>query len=100
MTIRQTTARRRRRSGELRELGRVGRDRGSFRSDSTFYDKVSSWFIRAFDSELNAVFAAFMSIWGSLFYQIWKRNNSVLAFSWDCEDIQEVERESLSFPLP
>ncbi|VDL86524.1 unnamed protein product [Nippostrongylus brasiliensis] len=56
-----------------------------------FFTMVSSWFMKSFDNELNAFFAAFMSVWGTLFYQIWRRNNAVLAYEWDCEDVNVVE---------
>uniref|UniRef100_A0A158PAT1 Anoctamin n=1 Tax=Angiostrongylus cantonensis TaxID=6313 RepID=A0A158PAT1_ANGCA len=56
-----------------------------------FFTTVSSWFTNSFDNELNAFFAAFMSIWGTFFCQIWRRNNTVLAYEWDCEDFNEVE---------
>ncbi|KAK6741854.1 hypothetical protein RB195_009618 [Necator americanus] len=55
------------------------------------FTTVSSWFMKSFDNELNAFFAAFVSVWGTMFYQIWRRNNSVLAYEWDCEDFNEVE---------
>ncbi|KAK6055385.1 hypothetical protein COOONC_07110, partial [Cooperia oncophora] len=70
---------------------------------SQLFTTVSSWFMNSFDNELNAFFAAFMSIWGMLvwtylmlewgtmFYQIWRRNNTVLAYEWDCEDFNLVE---------
>ncbi|CAJ0597872.1 unnamed protein product [Cylicocyclus nassatus] len=58
---------------------------------SQFFTTLSSWFMKSFDNELNAFFAAFMSIWGTMFYQIWRRNNAVLAYEWDCEDFNEVE---------
>ncbi|VDL67946.1 unnamed protein product, partial [Nippostrongylus brasiliensis] len=56
-----------------------------------FFTMVSSWFMKSFDNELNAFFAAFMSVWGTLFYQLWRRNNAVLAYEWDCEDVNVVE---------
>ncbi|KAK5979463.1 Anoctamin [Trichostrongylus colubriformis] len=55
------------------------------------FTTVSSWFMKSFDNELNAFFAAFMSIWGTMFYQIWRRNNAVLAYEWDCENFSAVE---------
>ncbi|EYC12594.1 hypothetical protein Y032_0046g1314 [Ancylostoma ceylanicum] len=58
---------------------------------SQFFTTISSWFMKSFDNELNAFFAAFMSVWGTMFYQIWRRNNTVLAYEWDCEDFNEVE---------
>uniref|UniRef100_A0A1I7XR73 Anoctamin n=1 Tax=Heterorhabditis bacteriophora TaxID=37862 RepID=A0A1I7XR73_HETBA len=60
-------------------------------SGQNLFTLVGLWFMKSLDNELNAFFAAFMSIWGSLFYQIWRRNNSVLAYQWDCEDYNEVE---------
>ncbi|VDP18284.1 unnamed protein product [Heligmosomoides polygyrus] len=58
---------------------------------SQVFTTVSSWFMKSFDNELNAFFAAFMSIWGTMFYQIWRRNSTVLAYEWDCEDFSVVE---------
>uniref|UniRef100_A0A7I4YAB4 Anoctamin n=1 Tax=Haemonchus contortus TaxID=6289 RepID=A0A7I4YAB4_HAECO len=58
---------------------------------SQLFTTISSWFMKSFDNELNAFFAAFMSIWGTMFYQIWRRNNMVLAYEWDCEDFNMVE---------
>ncbi|CAI4229657.1 unnamed protein product [Auanema sp. JU1783] len=55
------------------------------------FTTIWRWIMRSFDNKLNAFYAAFMSIWGSLFYQIWKRNSSTLAYRWDTEDYHEVE---------
>lgn len=61
----------------------------------------------SFNNEINAFFAVFMSLWGkyfrklfrlgTVFYQIWRRNNAVLAYQWDCEDFNEVEPDRPEF---
>ncbi|KIH66690.1 hypothetical protein ANCDUO_02983 [Ancylostoma duodenale] len=33
---------------------------------SQFFTTISSWFMKSFDNELNAFFAAFMSVWGEI----------------------------------
>lgn len=34
---------------------------------------------------------------GSIFYQIWRRNNSVLAYQWNCEEFHELEPDRPEF---
>ncbi|CAJ0578893.1 unnamed protein product, partial [Mesorhabditis spiculigera] len=62
-----------------------------------FFSTISNWFMKSFDNELNPFFAAFISLWGSVFYQIWRRNNSVLNYEWDCETYTETEPDRPEF---
>ncbi|CAJ0942649.1 unnamed protein product, partial [Mesorhabditis belari] len=62
-----------------------------------FFSTISNWFMKSFDNDLNPFFAAFISLWGSVFYQIWKRNNAVLTYEWNCEDYTEIEPDRPEF---
>ncbi|CAI5445945.1 unnamed protein product [Caenorhabditis angaria] len=64
---------------------------------SHFFTSLSQWFMSSFDTRMNAFFAVFMSIWGSVFVQIWKRNNSVLSYQWNSEDFHSVEPDRPEF---
>ncbi|KAF8359770.1 anoh-1, partial [Pristionchus pacificus] len=61
------------------------------------FSAVSKWTLNAFDTELTAFFAVFMSIWGSIFLTVWNRNSSVLTSEWDCESIRETECDRAQF---
>ncbi|GMS89326.1 hypothetical protein PENTCL1PPCAC_11500 [Pristionchus entomophagus] len=61
------------------------------------FSSLSKWTLNAFDTELTAFFAVFMSIWGSIFLTIWNRNSAVLTSEWDCESIRENESDRAQF---
>uniref|UniRef100_A0A1I7U4D8 Anoctamin n=1 Tax=Caenorhabditis tropicalis TaxID=1561998 RepID=A0A1I7U4D8_9PELO len=62
-----------------------------------FYSMVTQWFMSSFDTKMNAFFAVFMSIWGSVFVQVWKRNNSVLSYQWNSDDFHAIEPDRPEF---
>ncbi|CAX51677.2 Anoctamin [Caenorhabditis elegans] len=62
-----------------------------------FFSMVTQWFMSSFDTKMNAFFAVFMSIWGSVFVQIWKRNNSVLSYQWNSDDFHAIEPDRPEF---
>ena len=41
------------------------------------------------DNEATIVFALFMSLWGILFLEFWKRTKNELAYEWDLFDYEE-----------
>ncbi|CAF0912236.1 unnamed protein product [Brachionus calyciflorus] len=52
---------------------------------SNFY---SSTFTNSFDNDLMPIFALIICIWGALFMEIWKRENSRLAYEWDVDNFE------------
>ncbi|EGT45652.1 hypothetical protein CAEBREN_01561 [Caenorhabditis brenneri] len=62
-----------------------------------FFSMLTQWFMSSFDTKMNAFFAVFMSIWGSVFVQIWKRNNSVLSYQWNSDDFHAIEPDRPEF---
>ncbi|GMT19210.1 hypothetical protein PFISCL1PPCAC_10507, partial [Pristionchus fissidentatus] len=62
-----------------------------------FFSALSKWSLNAFDTELTAFFAVFMSIWGSIFLTVWLRNSAVLTSEWDCETLRETESDRAEF---
>ncbi|XP_063715136.1 anoctamin-4-like isoform X2 [Symsagittifera roscoffensis] len=44
---------------------------------------------RMIDNEATIVFALFMSLWGILFLEFWKRTKNELAYEWDLFDYEE-----------
>ncbi|CAB3401722.1 unnamed protein product [Caenorhabditis bovis] len=65
--------------------------------DAPLTAKLAEWLIGSFDTPMNAVYAVFMSIWGSVFVQIWRRNNSVLSYEWNVEEIHVIEPDRPEF---
>ncbi|XP_075258994.1 anoctamin-4-like isoform X5 [Convolutriloba macropyga] len=53
--------------------------------DSCLQVKVS----RMIDNEATIVFALFMSLWGTLFLEFWKRTKNELSYEWDLFDYEE-----------
>ncbi|XP_048576345.1 anoctamin-4 isoform X2 [Nematostella vectensis] len=49
------------------------------------YSKIT----HLFDHEGTVFFAAFMALWSSLFLEVWKRQQTSLAFEWDMLDFDE-----------
>ena len=45
-----------------------------------------------FDNDLTVVFALFMSLWATMFMELWKRRQAVMVWEWDLEmDDQEEQ---------
>eukprot|EP00055_Hartaetosiga_balthica_P010211 m.42879 g.42879 ORF g.42879 m.42879 type:complete len:915 (+) comp7082_c0_seq1:71-2815(+) len=44
-----------------------------------------------FDNEATIFFAIFMSLWGSVFIDFWKRRNAELIYEWDVMDFDDEE---------
>jgi anoctamin-1 len=45
----------------------------------------------AFDNELTFFFAIFMSLWGTLYLEFWKREQASIQFRWNLTNFQEEE---------
>ncbi|KAL4233719.1 Anoctamin-1 [Mactra antiquata] len=50
-----------------------------------------SQYSRMFDNNGTVFFAIFMSLWGTLFLEFWKRKQSVIQFNWDLVDFVKEE---------
>ncbi|XP_010181264.1 PREDICTED: anoctamin-7 [Mesitornis unicolor] len=46
---------------------------------------------RLFDHGGTVFFSIFMSLWGVLFLEFWKRTNASLALHWDCSEFEDIE---------
>ena len=44
---------------------------------------------RAIDNEATLLFALFMSLWGILFLEFWKRRKNELSYEWDLFDYEQ-----------
>ena len=49
-------------------------------------------FAKAFDNQLTLPFAFFISVWGVLYVQWWKRRNMFLVIQWNMSDFTKEER--------
>ena len=56
---------------------------------SCLYSKFSD----VFDNESTPFFAAFMSIWATLFLEFWKRRQISFAYEWHSKDFEEAEEQ-------
>ncbi|XP_067933068.1 anoctamin-7-like [Watersipora subatra] len=45
----------------------------------------------AFDNNASPVYALGMCIWSTIFLELWKRKNAVLAYEWDVNEFENVE---------
>uniref|UniRef100_K1QJJ1 Anoctamin n=1 Tax=Magallana gigas TaxID=29159 RepID=K1QJJ1_MAGGI len=54
---------------------------------------------RIFDNNATVFFAIFMSFWGTLFLEFWKRKEAALQFKWDLTDFvtEEIKEPHLPF---
>ncbi|XP_053399972.1 anoctamin-7-like isoform X3 [Mercenaria mercenaria] len=69
-------------------------------SSSTSNSSISDLFKNikgSFDNDVTPYFAMFISIWGTLFMEIWKRKQAVLAYQWDVEQFEENEPDRPEF---
>ncbi|CAL1545216.1 unnamed protein product [Lymnaea stagnalis] len=51
----------------------------------------------AFDNDLTPFFALFICIWGTIFLEVWKRQNSTLAYEWDVDQFETYEPDRPQF---
>lgn len=45
----------------------------------------------AFDNDTTPWYAITICIWSTIFLELWKRKNAVLAYEWDVDDFDDVE---------
>ena len=45
----------------------------------------------AFDNDSTPFYAVIICIWGTVFLELWKRKNAVLAYEWDVHDFEDIE---------
>ena len=50
-----------------------------------------------FDNDLTVVFALFMSLWATLFMELWKRRQAVLVWEWDLQMDEQEEQTRPEF---
>lgn len=51
----------------------------------------------SFDNDVTPYFAMFLSVWGTLFLEVWKRKQAELAYQWDVEQFEENEPDRPEF---
>ncbi|XP_077983931.1 anoctamin-4-like isoform X2 [Glandiceps talaboti] len=51
----------------------------------------------SFDNEITPYFGIIICLWGTLFLEIWKRNNARLAYEWDVDDYEDNEPDRPQF---
>lgn len=62
-----------------------------------FYRAVSSTLLlvdiikEAFDNDSTPYYAVAICIWSTIFMELWKMKNAVLAYEWDVNDFESVE---------
>ncbi len=49
-----------------------------------------------FDNAVTVIFAVFMSIWGTVFLEGWKRYLAEMAWDWDVQDFEVHEVSQMS----
>ena len=52
-----------------------------------------------FDNDLTVIFALFMSLWATVFMEMWKRRQSVLVWEWDLEMDEQEEQTRPEFEV-
>uniref|UniRef100_A0A915B4Y7 Anoctamin n=2 Tax=Parascaris univalens TaxID=6257 RepID=A0A915B4Y7_PARUN len=66
-------------------------------SFSQIAQQIANLCLKAFDNAMNPLFAIFISVWGTMFMQVWNRNRSVLAYQWSVQDYVESEPDRPEF---
>ncbi|KAF6017966.1 hypothetical protein EB796_023726 [Bugula neritina] len=51
----------------------------------------------AFDNEATPFYAATICVWSTIFMELWKRKNAVLAYEWDVKDFESSEPDRPSY---
>ena len=52
-----------------------------------------------FDNDLTVIFALFMSLWATVFMELWKRRQSVMVWEWDLEMDEQEEQTRPEFEV-
>ncbi|XP_060576313.1 anoctamin-4-like isoform X2 [Ruditapes philippinarum] len=80
----------------IKETNKTSTTTSTSSSNSTIADLFKN-IKGSFDNDVTPFFAMFISIWGTLFLEIWKRKQAELAYQWDVEQFEETEPDRPEF---